>query len=183
MFKKGSLNTTEIIMNVPVTDGLYTITFPIKEYAQPRCHVVRKVDVYYPRWHDKLWYVSSEQFQQISTIIQDIPTFSSSMTIKIQCELCLVSKMKQFPVEIIDLLKNISPTEFHFDLSGPIKPSLWLHIHAAHFIKPTFSITDVRLFKSRSETSKEGNTYISKFHSIWKHLGHRVTRIRCDNAR
>lgn len=116
ILKKRSLNTTDIMMKVPVTDGLYLINLPIKENAQPRSHAARKVALYHQRWHDKLGHVSSEQLQQMSTIYEDNTMFASVITNNFQCAPCLVSKMKKSTVDIVNPEKTLLQTEFHFDL-------------------------------------------------------------------
>lgn len=183
IFKKGSLNSTDILMEVLVNNELYPITFIIKENAQSSYQAERKVDIYHQRWHDKIGHVWSQQFQRMSIIYEDIPMFARAISKNFQCAPCLIWKLKQSPVENVDPEKNLPHTQFYFDLSGPIKPSLGGNINAAHLIQPTYSIMDVRLFEAERDTTNEVKNYIATFNSMWQHLGHMVNGIPNDNTR
>lgn len=63
--------------------------------------------------------------------------------------------MKLVHIDQIDINKTSSYTEFHFDLSAPVEPSLGANTYVAHFIDPTSIISDVRIMNPWRETSDE----------------------------
>lgn len=96
IYKKGSLETKDIIMEIPVNEGLYpTNLSPSVSLAtsQHSSLTTRKVDSHYKKWHEKLGHISSERFQQMSTIFDDIPLFARFITNKLICDPCVTSKM------------------------------------------------------------------------------------------
>lgn len=100
--------------------------------------------------NSKLGNQSSKRFQHMSNIFNDIPMFYRTITSNVKCIPCLVAKTKQSSIDKVHPSSTIPHTEFHFELSGPIKTNLGGNSYAIHFIQPTSSTTDVRLIKARS---------------------------------
>lgn len=63
--------------------------------------------------------------------------FGRKITNNFQCTPCLISKMKESAVDIVDPEKILPHKKFHFELLRPIKPSFGANIHTAYFIQPT----------------------------------------------
>lgn len=65
---------------------------------------------------------------------------------------------------------------------GPVRQDWGQNIHAANVIQPTSSITEVRLFKARSEATNVVKNQIAKFNIMWEDVGLLVTRTQYENS-
>lgn len=60
----------------------------------------------------------------MSQNFEDVSLFARSITRNHSCIPCLVSKMKNAHIDLVDIGKSFSYSEFNYDLSGPVEPSL-----------------------------------------------------------
>lgn len=69
------------------------------------------------------------------------------------------AKMKKYPLEKSN--NKLKPySEFHFDLSGPLNPSLGGKVYSAHFMGPLSSKTDVVYIKKKSDLPDSIISYV-----------------------
>ena len=119
--KLGSLDVTDIVWETPCVNGTYNATNPIKKISKKPTVAANQVKVShdnYARWHAIVGHVSSDRYQKLSAVAQDVPNFPRTLTDSHQCVPCLTAKMKKAPVRSSTSVPG-PIEEIHYDLSGP----------------------------------------------------------------
>lgn len=138
---------------------------------------------FYGGWHDKLGHISSDRYQRLSSLRNGVPTFAHSVTTKYECIPCLTGKMQKATIQGTSRTRREDFEEIHYDLSGPITPSLGGNVYAAHFMEPTTAVSDVKFLKHKGELANQVRNYVAEVESRFSSRRIKFIRIRCNNAK
>lgn len=184
LMKKGILNTEDIVWETKSKNGLYVI--PSSALRVQSALIISKVQPKgleeYQTWHNVVGHISSERYQLLSKVVDDLPSFPRSVTTELNCIPCITGKMHKAPVNAVQR-SHQENTEVHFDLSGPFKQSFRSNMYALHLMESTTSFSEVYAVPSKGSVSSIAQGFISKVNNRFAPQGRSVRMIRADNAR
>lgn len=143
LFRLGSLKKEDIVWETKCFNGLYPIKFGnIHARTSPKSLLCKSNTDEYNSWHDRVGHISSERFQHLSEMRNDVPSFSKSIRDGQYCIPFLTGKIHKAPVIGVKQ-SHVHASEVHFDISGPFRPSLGGISYAAHFLETRTSFSEV----------------------------------------
>lgn len=113
--------------------------------------MARADDQNYTTWHKNDAPISTERYDQLSSIGDVEPPFSEQITGSIQSVPFLTAKMYKAPIGRTHEDGTNPFKEVHYELSGAFKTSLGGNLYAANIIEPNTGKTDVYFLKAISE--------------------------------